>query len=71
MNIANYINIHTNIYTYITCEEKDSINSVLQHGYVVDNNCCCNICYFTISIFDPVSQRVQMEGSYQVLIYKD
>ena len=41
MNIANFINIYiyiyiyTNIYTYI-----DSINSILQHGRVVDNNFC-------------------------------
>ena len=24
MNIANFINIYTNIYTYIICEENDS-----------------------------------------------
>ena len=24
MNIANFINIYTNIYTYITCDENDS-----------------------------------------------
>ena len=49
MNIANFINIYTNIYiyTYITCDENyskkkknDSINSKLQHGRVADNNCC-------------------------------
>ena len=25
MNIANFINIYTNIYTHITCDENDSI----------------------------------------------
>ena len=45
MNIANFINIYTNIYTYIICDENyskkdDSINSKLQHGRVADNNCC-------------------------------
>ena len=45
MNIANFMNIYTNIYTYIICDEKytkkkDSINSKLQHGRVADNNCC-------------------------------
>ena len=45
MNIANFINIYTNIYTYIICDERmtqnknDSINAILQHGRVVDNNC--------------------------------
>ena len=24
MNIANFLNIYTNIYTYITCDENDS-----------------------------------------------
>ena len=42
MNIAKFINI----YTYIICDENDakikndSINSILQHGRVVENNCC-------------------------------
>ena len=46
MNIANFINIYTNIYTYIICDERmtqnknDSINAILQHGRAVDNNCC-------------------------------
>ena len=40
MNIANFINICTNIYTYITCDDNDSIKSILQHGRVVDKNCC-------------------------------
>ena len=45
MNIANFINIYTNIYTYIICDERmtqnknDSINAILQHGRAVDNNC--------------------------------
>ena len=45
MNIANFINIYTNIYTYITVarmtkKKHDSINSILQHGCVVDRSCC-------------------------------
>ena len=46
MNIANFINIYTNIYipilyvTRITKNKNHSINSVLQYGRVVDNNCC-------------------------------
>ena len=43
MKIADFINIHTNIYTYIICEyesKKKDIDSILQHGRVVDKNCC-------------------------------
>ena len=45
MNIANFINIYTNTYAYVICDEKDpnendSINSILKHGRIVDNNCC-------------------------------
>ena len=45
MNIANFINIYTNMFIYIICDEmtqnkNDSINSILQHGRVADNNCC-------------------------------
>ena len=40
MNIANFINIYTNIYIYIICDENKSINSIMQHGRVVVNNCC-------------------------------
>ena len=70
MNIANFINIYIQIYkpilyvTRMTQNKHDSINSLLQHGRVVDNN-------FKISIFDPVPQIVQMEGSYHLLSYKD
>ena len=44
MNIANFISIYTNIFTYIICDEmtqnkNDSINSILQHGRVVGKNC--------------------------------
>ena len=49
MNIANFINIYIYIYiqTYIpilyvtrmTRNKNDSINSILQHGRVVGNNC--------------------------------
>ena len=37
--------------------KNDSINSILQHGRVVDK----------ISIFDLVFQIVEMEGSYHLL----
>ena len=44
MNIANYIYIQIYIpmlyFTRMTQNKNDSINSVLQHGRVVDNNCC-------------------------------
>ena len=41
MNIDSYINIYTNIYvTRMTQNKNDSINSILQHGRVVDKNCC-------------------------------
>ena len=46
MNIANFINIYTNISipilyaTRMTQNKNDSINSILQHGCVVDKNCC-------------------------------
>ena len=45
MNIANFTNIYTDIYTYIICDENDSskndsINSILQHSCVVDKTCC-------------------------------
>ena len=54
MNIANFINIYRNIHTYIilyyiilyyiifvtriTQDKNHSINTILQHGRVVDNN---------------------------------
>ena len=53
----------------MTQNKNDSINSILQHGRVVDKN--CTISYFGITIFDPVSQRVQTKGSYHLLSYKD
>ena len=46
VNIANFININTNIYisvlyvTRMNQNKNDSITSVLQHGRVADNNCC-------------------------------
>ena len=42
MNIANFIKIYTPILhvTRMTPNKNDSINSILQHGRVVDNNCC-------------------------------
>ena len=46
MNMANFINIYIQIYipilyvTRMTQNKNDSINSILQHGRVVDKNCC-------------------------------
>ena len=64
MNIANFITIythtHTHIYIYIyiyipilyvrrmTQNKNESPNSILQHGRVVDNNCCVVFPYFLI-----------------------
>ena len=50
--------------TRITQNNIDSINSILKH----DRGSISN---FRISIFDSVSQTVQMEGSYHLLSYKD
>ena len=76
MNIANFLNIYTNIYTYITCDENDSKWKWFNKLNTAAWSCCwqkwlCSISYFRISIFDPVSQTVQMEGSYHLLSYKD
>ena len=54
MNIANFVNIYTHIYIPIlyvrrmTQNKNDSLNSILQHGRVVDNNCCVVFPYFLI-----------------------
>ena len=48
MNIAYFINIYIYMEIYIpilhvmrmTQNENDSINAILHHGRVVDNNCC-------------------------------
>ena len=46
MNIANFINIYLQIYIPIlyvarmTQNKNDALNSILQHGRIVDNNCC-------------------------------
>ena len=44
--------------------KNDSINSILQHGRVVDKNCCVVFPTSWISMFDLVSQTAQTEGSY-------
>ena len=72
MNIANFLNIYTNIYTYITCDENDSKWKWFNKLNTAAWSCCwqkwlCSISYFRISIFDPLSQTVQMEGSYHLL----
>ena len=48
----------------MTHNKNDSINSILQYG-------CGSISYFSISIFDPVSQTVKIGGSCHLLSYKD
>ena len=53
----------------MTQNKNDSINSVLQHGQVVVRNCWRSISEFRISIFDTVSQTVQIEGCYHLLSY--
>ena len=56
----------------MTQNKNYSINSILQHGPVVDNNCCAIFPTSRFpSIFDTVSQIVLMEGSYRLLGYKD
>ena len=46
INIAKFMNIYIYIYiptlyvTRIAQNKKDSLNSILQHGCVVGNNCC-------------------------------
>ena len=67
--MANFINIYTNILlllyvTRMTQNKNDSMNSILRYGR-------SSISYIRISIFDPVSQTLQMEGSYHLLSYKD
>ena len=56
----------------MTQNKNDSINSILQHGRIVENNCCV---VFPISRFPYLTlcpEIVQMEGScYPLLIYKD
>ena len=53
--------------TRMTQNKNHSINSILQHGRVVDNNCCVVSPTSEISIFYPVSQAVPVEGSYHPL----
>ena len=50
--------------TRITQNKNDSINSILPHGHGSRS-------YFRIYIFGPVSQTMQIEGSYHLLSYKD
>ena len=75
MNIANFINISANIYTYIICDENDSKQKWFNKVNTAAWACCwqwlfCSISYFKVSIFYPVSQIVQMEGSYHLLSYR-
>ena len=53
----------------MTQNKNDSKSSILQHGLNTaawsygSEKLLCSISYFRISIIDPVSQPVQMEGS--------
>ena len=60
-----YIYIYILYVTRMTQNKNDSIKSILQHGRGSTWS------YFRISIFDPLSQTVQIEGSYHLLSYKD
>ena len=48
----------------MTQNKNDSINSILQHGRG-------SICYFRVSIFDPVFHIVQIESNYHLLSCND
>ena len=50
--------------TRMTQNKYESMSSILQHG-------CGSISYLRISIFDLVSQTVEMERNYHLLSYKD
>ena len=50
--------------TIMSQNKNDSITSILQDRRGT-------IFYFRISISDSVPQKVQMEGSYHLLSYKD
>ena len=67
-----YIQIYTPVLDVIimTRNKNDSINSILQHGRIVDKNCCA---VFPTSGFPYLilSQTVQIKGSYHLLSYKD
>ena len=77
INIANFTDIYIQIYIPVlyvmimTQNKNNSINSILQHGRVVCKNCCVVFPTSGFPYTDPVSQRVQMEGSYHLLSYKD
>ena len=70
-NIANFINIYTNIYTYIICDENDSKELNTATWTCCSQKLLFSISCFRISVVDPVSQTVQMEGNYHVLSDKD
>ena len=66
MNIANVIHIYTNIpilYLVRMTQNKKRFKKLSSAVW----SCCCIIFYFKISIFDPVSPIVLMEGSYHLL----
>ena len=53
--------------TILTQNQNDSINAVLLYGRVDQKDCCVVFSAF-LSIFDPVSQTVQRQSSYYLLI---
>ena len=75
-NIVNFINIYANIYTYITCDENGSkYKAFVKLNTAAWSRCrqelLCSISYLKISIFDPVSQIMQIDCSYLWLSYND
>ena len=73
MNIDNFKYICIYIYIYIQLYipilfvmrvTQNKKNSILQHD-------CGSISYLSISIFDPMSETMQMKGTYHLLSYKD
>ena len=76
MNVANFINIYTNIYIpalYVMIMTQNKRFNKLNTAAWTScwQKFLCSISYFRISIFDLVSQTVQMEGSNRLLSNKD
>ena len=76
MNIANFINIYTNIYIpilYVARMTQNKNNSINQYCHKVVLLTVVVGCYFLFQNFRiwSVLQIVKMEVSYHVLSYKD
>ena len=71
-----HICINTNTYTYIIFYENDSKQKWFNKLSTAAWSCCwqkllCSISYLMMSIVDPVSREVQLEGSYHLLSCKN